>query len=117
MRKLREQEVKNIKKQLGGDVELFESPRSDASDRSGPSSADARVPSLDTLRGSSFGSARSSQSDAFSSLATKKGKAGKRGSNPGKGDFSVRFKKKNTDGGSKVAIVSSKLNKVVYEQG
>jgi hypothetical protein len=117
MHKLKETEVKSIQKQLGGDVEVFESPRSDASSRSAAASADARVPSLDALRGGSSGSAGSGGSDAFSSFATKKSSAGKGSSNPGKGDYSVRFKKKNTDGTSKVAIVSSKLKKVVYEQG
>lgn len=116
MRKLKEDEIRSIKKQLGGDLEVFQPPSSDASDRSEPA-ADARVPSLDALRGRSSRSGSAPESDSVSALAGKKSKAGKRGSNPGKSDYSVRFKDKNTDSPSKVAIVSSKSKKVVYEQG
>jgi hypothetical protein len=115
MRKLKEEEVKSIKKQLGGDVEVYQSTYS--SDPGGPATADARVPSLDALRGSSSSDSKSAlESDAGSGSGRKR-KAATRGSNPGKSDYSVRFNKKNADKGSKVAIVSSKLNKVVYEQG
>jgi hypothetical protein len=106
MRKLKAKELADLKKELGGDIVIHDSPNLDAAFGVQADAADARVPSLDALRGNTV------QSDSSTA------KAGKtKPSNPGKSDYSVRFSGKNVDRGSKVAIISGKSNKVVYKQG
>jgi hypothetical protein len=121
MRKLKPKELDDLKKELGGDIVIHDSPSLDAAFGTPPDAADARVPSLDALRGNAAGastSAKAPESDASTARGAKKKRATSApGSNPGKSDYSVRFSSKNVDRGSKVAIVSSKSNKVVYEQG
>jgi hypothetical protein len=106
VRKLKAKELDALKKELGGDVVIHDFPSMDAAFGVQADAADARVPSLDALRGNT------AESDCSTASTAKK-----KPSNPGKSDYSVRFSSKNVDRGSKVAIVSSKSNKVVYEQG
>lgn len=119
MRKLTASEIQNLKKQLGGDVDVYQPPESDATYSATTRTADARVPSVDSLReGSSGASPIQAESNTSSQGKRKKGKkAAPPRSNPGESDYSVRFSKNNVDKPSKVAIVSSQTKKVVYEQG
>jgi hypothetical protein len=121
MRKLNPKEVENLRKQLGGDIVVHESPNLDAAFGAEANMADARVPSLDLLKGNSKrgpSSFNAPESDmTIGKARSKKKAASARGSNPGKSDYSVRFSSKNVDRGSKLAIVSAKSKKVVYEQG
>lgn len=122
MRKLNEQELKNLKEQLGGDVRVFDEPSEDTSEKD-HITADARVPSLEELRDDVSDSHSTDASYSSSEIALKRRnsarkRASKGGHSPsGTSDFSVRFGSKNSDKGSKVAIVSAKTKKIVYEQG
>jgi hypothetical protein len=120
MHKLSEHELKSLKEQLGGDVRLYDQGSDEIPEKDSPL-ADARVPALEVLRKE----AEPIISDATHSGSTvmlrkntevKNAKKAPRGRNSSS-DFSIRFGPKNSDKGSKVAIVSSKSKKIVYEQG
>jgi hypothetical protein len=122
MRKLNEQELKNLKEQLGGDVHVFDEPSEDTSEKD-HITADARVPSLEELRDDISDSHSTDASYSSSGITLKRRNSARKGapkggrSSSGTSDFSVRFGSKNSDKGSKVAIVSGKSKKIVYEQG
>ena len=123
MRKLSEQELENLKEQLGGDIRLYDQPSDDTSEESHPI-ADARVASLEELREEdstvASDAAHGTQSVAPKKRnSTEKTEGSKRAQKSSResSDYSIRFGPKNSDRGSKVAIVSSKSKKIVYEQG
>jgi hypothetical protein len=120
MRKLKPKEIDDLRKQLGGDVVIHDSPSLDAAFGTEGNMADARVPSFDSMKGEATGGQvplNALRSDRSTGKSGKKKKpTSSRESNPER-DYSVRFSSKNVDRGSKVAIVSGKSKKVVYEQG
>jgi len=105
-------ELKDIAAQLGGSVEVFRKSSNYATD-SRTVASDARVPSLDALRGE----ARKVTLRSVAIRAPKRGARQKTASAAKPRDFSVNFRAENTDADSKVAIVSGKTKKVAYEQG
>ena len=116
MAKLTSRMLESVKKQLGGDREIIESSGTHADAK--PVVADARVPRFDTFREATAESTPAVKSDSTNEKSAKKGKHRMaKGGNPGKSDYSVRSRAKNTDAGSKVDIISSKSDKIVYRQG
>jgi hypothetical protein len=104
--------LKDIATQLGGSVEVFRKSADYAAD-SRTVAFDARVPSLDALRGQ----ARKATMNSTAIRLAKRGGRQKSASAAKLRDFSVQFRAKNTDSDSKVAIVSGKTKKIAYEQG
>ena len=115
MRKLKPKEIDDLRKQLGGDVVVHDSPSLDSAFGTA-NTADARVPSLDSMKGNGSSGAVLESDKSTGKRGAKKKATSSRESNPGS-DYSVRFSGKNVDRGSKVAIVSGKSKKIVYEQG
>jgi hypothetical protein len=120
MHKLNQHELENLKEQLGGDVRLYDETSNEIPEEDSPL-ADARVPSIEELREEAeplvSDAAHSGSTVALKkSTEVKNAKKGPRERNSSS-DFSIRFGPKNSDKGSKVAIVSSKSKKIVYEQG
>jgi hypothetical protein len=104
--------LKDIAAQLGGSVEVFRKPADSAVD-SRPVASDARVPSLDALRGQG----RKATVNSTAVRPAKRGARQKGAAAAKLRDFSVHFRAENTDADSKVAIVSGKTKKIAYEQG
>jgi hypothetical protein len=116
MAKLTSKELENAKKQLGADREIVAS--SDTSADFG-TTADARVPSLDSLQeaptAQSKDRIRVDGINGKSAKKTKRAAANRKSSK--ESDYSVRSRSKGADASSKVDIFSSKSNKIVYRQG
>jgi hypothetical protein len=129
MRKLNQPELENLKEQLGGDVHLYDHSADEIFSEEFHPTADARVPSLKELRDEDSVVASDAAHLGTTILALKKrnvagsagtrkqGQKGKKPSQRNSSDYSVRFGPKNSDRGSKVAVVSSKSKKIIYEQG
>lgn len=117
MAKLTSRELESAKEQLGSGREIVAS--SDASADIGTATADARVPSLDALRGAptaqSVASIRFNGTNGKSAKKAKGGTARRKTSK--ESDYSIRSRSKNVDANPKVDIFSSKSNKIVYRQG
>jgi hypothetical protein len=116
MRKLKPKEIDGLRKQLGGDVVIHDSPSLDSAFGTDANMADARVPNPDSMRGNGSSGSALASDRSTGKRGTKKKATSSRESNAGR-DYSVRFSSKNVDRGSKVAIVSGKSKKIVYEQG